>query len=247
MIENLVWFILLSLLAEIVGTVGGFGSSLLFVPIAGFFLDFHSVLGVTALFHLASNVSKITLFRNGFNKSLFLSMGIPSVLFVALGAYLTKYFDNKLLEIILAVFLISLSSLLFIFRKFVINPSTVNSVIGGSLSGLTAGLLGTGGAIRGLTLAAFSLEKDIFIATSAAIDLGIDLTRSVVYASNGYVHTHDLYLVAILVLVGFIGTYIGKRILKKVSEEQFKYIVLSLILIIGIITLVKQIKIWPLL
>lgn len=242
MIENLVWFILLSLIAEIVGTVGGFGSSLLFVPIAGFFLDFHSVLGITALFHLASNVSKITLFRNGFNKNLFLSIGIPSVLFVALGAYLNKYFDNKLLEIILAVFLISLSSLLFIFRKFVINPSITNSVIGGSLSGLTAGLLGTGGAIRGLTLAAFSLEKDIFIATSAAIDLGIDLTRSIVYASNGYVHTHDLYLVAILVLVGFIGTYIGKRVLKKVSEEQFKYIVLSLILTIGIITLVKQIK-----
>ena len=46
--EHLVYFILLALLCEILGTVGGFGSSLFFVPIAGFFLDFQSVLGTTA-------------------------------------------------------------------------------------------------------------------------------------------------------------------------------------------------------
>lgn len=241
-IETLLLFILLALFAEVLGTVGGFGSSLFFVPIAGFFLDFHSVLGITALFHLSSNISKITLFRNGFDKKLILNMGIPSVILVALGAYLSKYVDNKLLEIILGLFLISLSGILFIFRKFAVKPSVTNSVIGGSLSGFTAGLLGTGGAIRGLTLASFNLEKNIFIATSAAIDLGIDLTRSVVYTTNGFVHIHDLYLVAILVVIGFIGTYIGKRILKKVSEKQFKYIVLSLILLIGLITLAKQIK-----
>ena len=47
-IENLLYFVLLSVIAEIIGTVGGFGSSLLFVPLAGFFLDFHSVLGIIA-------------------------------------------------------------------------------------------------------------------------------------------------------------------------------------------------------
>ncbi len=242
MIDNLIWFILFSLLAEIVGTVGGFGSSLLFVPIAGFFLDFHSVLGITALFHLASNLSKITLFRSGFDKKLILSMGIPSVIFVILGAYLSKYFDARILELVLGGFLILLSALLFLFKNLVMKPNSTNSLIGGSLSGFTAGLLGTGGAIRGITMAAFSLEKDIFIATSAAIDMGIDLTRSVVYTTNGFVHKHDLYLVAILVAIGFSGTFIGKMILKKISEQQFRYIVLSLILIVGIVTLVKQLK-----
>lgn len=242
MIDNLIWFVLLSFLAEIVGTVGGFGSSLLFVPIAGFFLDFHSVLGITALFHLASNISKITLFSSGFDKNLIINMGIPSVIFVGVGAYLSKYFNSDLLQIILAAFLIGLSILLFLFRKFAITPTVTNSIVSGSLSGFTAGLLGTGGAIRGLALATFSLEKNIFISTSAAIDLGIDLTRSVVYASNGFVHSHDLYLVAILVIVGFTGTLIGKRLLKNISEAQFKYIVLSLIFVIGIVTLLKQLK-----
>jgi uncharacterized membrane protein YfcA len=238
--ENLLWFILLALIAEIIGTISGFGSSLLFVPIASFFLDFHSVLGVTALFHLASNVSKITLFRKGIDKQLIINIGIPSVVFVALGAYLSDLFDSRLLEIILAVFLIVISLLLFIFKNLVLKPNRFNSIVGGSLSGLTAGLLGTGGAIRGLTLAAFDLEMSSFIATSAFIDLGIDLTRSVVYATNGYVHQHDLYLVAILVVVGFVGTYLGKKILLYFSQEQFKKVLLLLIFVIGVITMVKQ-------
>lgn len=240
--EFLIIFILLALVAEVLGTIGGFGSSLFFIPIASFFFDFHSVLGITALFHLSSNVAKIALFRKWFDKKLILQIGIPAVLFVILGAYLTRFIDNTYLSIILSIFLISISLFLLILKRFVLKPTLTNSVSGGALSGIAAGLLGTGGAIRGLTLAAFNLEKNVFIATSAVIDLGIDFSRSIVYFSNGYMHKHDLYLVPILLVVSIIGTYIGKKILNLFSQIHFKYIVLSLILLVGIIMLVKQIS-----
>jgi hypothetical protein len=240
-LEKLVYFILLALLAEVLGTIGGFGSSLFFVPIAGFFFDFHSVLGITALFHLSSNISKIALFRKGFNKELIITIGIPAVLFVILGAFLSKYFNSKLLEICLSVFLLGISLVLMIFKKLKLQPTLFNSVSGGAFSGITAGLLGTGGAIRGLTLAAFNLEKDVFIATSAIIDLGIDFSRSIVYFSNGYVHKHDLYLVPVLLVVSIIGTLAGKKMLTFISQAQFKYVVLALIFITGVITLLKTV------
>ncbi len=41
--DNIVLFILLALLAEILGTIGGFGSSVFFVPIASLFLEKHGV------------------------------------------------------------------------------------------------------------------------------------------------------------------------------------------------------------
>src|SRR6218665_2695078 len=241
--EFLFWFILLALLAEILGTVGGFGSSLFFVPIAGFFFDFHSVLGITALFHVSSNIAKITLFRKGFDKKLVFRIGIPAVLFVIAGAFLSKFFNSRLLEICLAVFLIAISSLLLIFKKLSIRPTLFNSVSGGALSGLTAGLLGTGGAIRGLTLAAFNLEKNTFVATSAIIDLGIDLSRSVVYFSNGYMHRKDLYLVPILLGVSIAGTFIGKKILNTFTQLQFRHAVLFLILTVGLLMFAKLL--WP--
>lgn len=197
------------------------------------------MLGITALFHISSNISKIALFRHGFDKKLIIQIGIPAVIFVILGAFLTKYFDSKLLEILLAVFLITLSLILMVFKNLAIKPTIANSIGGGALSGLTAGLLGTGGAIRGLTLAAFNLEKEIFVATSAVIDLGIDFSRGIVYFSNGYMHKHDLYLIPILFAVSVLGTFAGKKILQLFTQAQFKYIVLILILIIGIITLIK--------
>ena len=237
--DNLTLFIVLALFAEILGTIGGFGSSLFFIPIASYFLDFESVLGITALFHISSNLSKIYLFRKGFDKKLVLTVGIPAVIFVIIGARLSKYVNTTVLEFILATFLI-LVSLSFLFvKKLEVQPNLKNSITGGVFSGLTAGLFGTGGAIRGITLAAFNLKTEVFIATSAIIDLGIDSSRTVVYFYNGFIHYNDLYLIPILFFVSFAGTFIGKKILTKISQEQFKKSVLVLILITGLMTLAK--------
>ena len=232
-------FLLLALIAEIIGTVGGFGSSVFFVPIGNFYFDFHSVLGLTALFHLSSNLSKIYFFKQGLDKKLILRIGVPSVIFVIIGGFLSRYISIKYLELILGVFLVLLSLLFLVKKNLVIKPRKKESIIGGSLSGLAAGLLGTGGAIRGLTMAAFNLEKSVFIATSAFIDFMVDFSRTFVYFSNGYIHVHVLKYVPFLFLIGVIGTYMGKKILVKIPQEKFKKLSLSLILLIGAITIVN--------
>lgn len=191
---------------------------------------------------MTSNLTKIAFFRKGFDKKLILSIGVPAVLFVIVGAFVSKYFDSTILEILLAIFLIGVSLTFLLFKNIELKPTLSNSIGGGVFSGFVAGLLGTGGAIRGMTLAAYNLKMEVFIATSAIIDLAIDSSRSVVYTLNGYVHKHDLYLIPILLVVSIVGTFIGKQILQKMSERQFKSIVLILILITGIITLIRVIS-----
>lgn len=232
-------FLLLALLAEVVGTIGGFGSSVFFVPIGNFYFDFHSVLGLTAIFHLSSNISKIYLFKQGLNKKLLINIGVPSVIFVIVGAYISQFIQTTFLEIILGVFLIGFSLFFIVFSQKVISPNRKNAIIGGVFSGFSAGLLGTGGAIRGLTMAAFNLSKNTFIATSAFIDFMIDLSRSVVYYNNGYIHTHDLKYVPFLFVIGVVGTYLGKKILHYIPQDKFRMLSLILILIIGGVTLYK--------
>lgn len=232
-------FLLLALIAEIIGTIGGFGSSVFFVPLSSFYFDFYSVLGLTAIFHLSSNISKIFLFRQGLDKRLLLSIGLPSVAFAILGGFISKYLNGAVLEIILGLFLIGLSLLFLIKTEIVILPNRKNAFIGGSMSGFSAGLLGTGGAIRGLTMAAFNLEKNAFVATSAVIDLMIDLSRSVVYYQNGYIHDHDLKYVPYLLVIGLVGSYAGKKILARIPQAGFRRLSLFFILSIGVVTLVK--------
>lgn len=230
-------FLFLALIAEIVGTVGGFGSSVFFVPVANFYFDFYSVLGLTALFHLSSNLSKIFLFRKGLDKKLLMQIGIPSVLFVIIGGFLSKYVNSQYLEVILGIFLVTFSLFFLIKNKVIVLPNKKNAILGGSLSGFSAGLLGTGGAIRGLTMAAFNLEKSVFIATSAFIDFMIDFSRTFVYYQNGYIHSHDMKYVPFLFLIGIIGSYLGKRILAYIPQTKFRILSLVLILLIGLVTI----------
>jgi len=234
-------FLLLALIAEIIGTIGGFGSSVFFVPLGNFYFDFYSVLGLTALFHLSSNLSKIFLFKKGLDKKLLLSIGIPSVLFVTIGGFLSSFLNTDILEIVLGLFLIGFSSLFLIKRKITISPNKKNAIIGGSFSGFSAGLLGTGGAIRGLTMAAFNLDKSVFIATSAFIDFMIDFSRMFVYYNNGYIHKHDLKYVPFLFIIGVLGTFIGKKILVYIPQSKFRRLSLFFILFIGLVTVIQLI------
>lgn len=235
-------FIILSIIAEILGTVGGFGSSVFFVPMASYFMDFQSVLGITALFHLSSNITKLGFFRKGFDKTLMLYLGIPAILFVSLGAVISKYVNPKLLTLFLGIFLLAFALLFLINKNLKVNANKKNAFIGGSLSGFFAGILGTGGAIRGATMTAFNLNKEKFIATSALIDLGIDLSRSIIYTYNGYVNKDDLYLIPILIGVSIVGTYLGKKILDRITQKQFKRFVLFLLAGIGLLTIVFNLK-----
>lgn len=235
-------FLILSLIAEIVGTVGGFGSSVFFVPIANMFVDFKSVLGITAVFHIASNTSKLLLFRKGFNKYLLIYIGIPAVIMVIFGGVMSKYIREEILQGAFAVFMIVLSLFFLVFKNVVVMPNKTNAIVGGSTSGFLAGVLGSGGAIRGLTMVAFNIEKEQFVATSAAIDFAVDLSRAVVYFINGYMHTEHTHYMVSLVVIGFTGTWLGKKVLKNISQEKFKTIVLLLILAIGVFMLFQLVR-----
>ncbi|HAD98527.1 MAG TPA: hypothetical protein DCG19_14045 [Cryomorphaceae bacterium] len=232
-------FLLLALLAEVIGTIGGFGSSVFFVPLGNFYFDFYSVLGLTALFHLSSNLSKIYLFKEGLDKGLLLKIGIPSVIFVIIGGFLSKEMNSAVLEIILGIFLVGFSLVFIIRSNISIAPNTRNAIVGGSFSGFSAGLLGTGGAIRGLTMAAFNLEKSVFIATSAFIDFMIDFSRTFVYYNNGYIHQHDLKYVPYLFAIGLLGSFIGKKILAYIPQAKFRRLSLLFIFLIGLVTIIQ--------
>lgn len=232
-------FLVLAFLSEILGTVSGFGSSILFVPVASLFFDFKTVLGITAIFHVFSNLSKIALFRKGINKEIAIKLGIPAVIFVIIGAYLTTFIPTQQIELAMNLTLIFLAIYLIINFSKTLAQTNKNLYLGGIASGFLAGIAGTGGAIRGITLAAFQLPKDIFIATSALIDLGVDASRAIVYTSNGYFQKEYIFLIPFLVIISILGSFLGKIILKFTSEKLFRYIVLSVIIFTAAFQVIK--------
>ena len=235
-------FFLIALLSEIVGTIGGFGSSVFFVPLAGLFFDFHTVLALTSILHVFSNAAKLVLFGRHVQWRLLLLLGIPSVVCVILGAVLSTKLQFKYTELILGLFLIAFSVLFYCKPLIKLSPNKLNAVSAGGIAGFLAGVIGTGGAIRGLALAAFDLEKGVFVATSAAIDSGVDFSRMIVYLRANFLLPAFYWYIPGLLVVAFAGSYLGKIALNRLDQRNFRRIVLLFIFLIGLTTLGKALK-----
>ncbi|MBL0882934.1 MAG: sulfite exporter TauE/SafE family protein, partial [Chitinophagaceae bacterium] len=92
-------------------------------------------------------------------------------------------------------------------------------------------------------LTSFALEKNVFIATSAAIDFGVDLSRSIVYVNQGYVQGRDWWYLPGLVIIAFAGSYVGKLVLNKVPQEIFRKIVLFFVFATGLVMIIKALSV----
>ncbi len=167
-------------------------------------------------------------------------IGISSIGLAIIGAFLTNVVEFTYAKLILGFFLIALSCLLLLKPLAKIAPTLFNSISGGAVAGFLAGFIGTGGAIRGIVLTAFSLEKNIFVGTSAAIDFGVDLSRLLIYLNNGFLQHETLWHIPSLFIGAFLGSYLGKKALDKISQETFRKIILVLIMGIGLSMVVKE-------
>jgi hypothetical protein len=210
-----------------------------FVSFSQFFFDMQTVLALTGLLHVFSNIFKIGLFRKNISWRLTMLIGIPSVALTFVGALLTSFVNMEYVKIVLGVFLLGVSALFLLGRHFKLNPSNTNCIAGGALAGFLAGFAGTGGAVRGLVLSAFDLEKQLFAGTSAAIDLGVDVTRTVVYAGNDFFRQEHVIYIPILIAASFLGSYLGKKIMLTIPQATFRIIVLTLVASMGAILIVE--------
>lgn len=234
-----IWFFISAFIAEIIGTVAGFGTSTIFMPISLFFLSFQSAIVLVALLHLFGNIGKICFFRKGllsgkFDKKVLLYFGIPSVVLTLIGAFLVNFVVQDILKLILGVFLIVFSVLLFVKPDFSLKPSLRNSFIGGSLSGFFAGLIGTGGALRASFFNSFKLKKETYIPTVAAISLAVDIFRIPIYLASGFLTPEFYYYLPILFVIAIVGTFTGKKIVDRIPQEIFNKVVLVALLVAGI-------------
>ena len=227
-------FLIFALLSEVVGTIAGFGSSTIFLPLALLVFDFKTALVLVAFLHIFGNCGRIGFFRYGLDWKLLITFGIPSVIGSVSGAYLVPFVSQDVIKGVLGIFLV-LYAVIFLWKeKLQFAPRLTNTIIGGSLSGFLAGLIGTGGALRGAFLTAFQLNKERYIATAAAIALAVDVTRIPVYLHQGFLERQYYIYIVPLFVIALGGSYLGKRVVEKIPQKHFKRLVLLAVLVIGL-------------
>ena len=231
----------LTLVAAMVGTLSGFGTSTILIPVLVQFFPPMQAIFLVAIIHWFGNIWKLLLFRTGLNLRLLFLFGIIGILTSYIGASISIESNKTLFLQILGFFLL-IYAIFLIFRSGFRVPSVNSAAIaGGSLSGFFAGLFGIGGAIRGMFLMAFNLPKAVYIATAGAIGLVIDSTRIITYFTGGATLPKHLWWGLLLFIpVSFLGAWIAKKIVNWIPQQKFRSVIAVFLFLVGV-----KLMIWP--
>jgi len=232
---EILYITLLTILASGIGTLTGFGTSTIMVPVLLFFLPLPQTLLLVGIIHWFGDIWKIILFKKGFNWKLILTFGIAGIATSYLGASMVFSISEKLLSQILGVFLVAYVLFLFFKPTFKIPKNSITAVSGGALSGFFAGIFGVGGAVRGVFLSAFNLPKAVYITTAGAIAFFIDTTRIATYVLNSItLERQFLWSFLLFIPASFLGAKVAKKIVGHIPQKKFRMVIAIFLFLVGL-------------
>lgn len=236
--------------ASLLTFFSGFGLGTILTPVFALFFPVEVAIGLTAIVHLLNNLLKMGLIGKHLNKEAVLKFGVPAIGTAIIGSLLLDqlkglpviatydlldgHFEIKAIKLIVGG-LIALFAVLE-WSKLLKNRASNNLFLGGLLSGFFGGLSGHQGALRSMFLVQMNFSKEMYVATGTAIACMIDLGRLSVY-SGRYLQDEIWSNSAILltaILSAFVGAFMGKQFLKKITIKSIQNIVSILLIVMGI-------------
>ncbi|TDX24758.1 hypothetical protein DFO67_1203 [Modicisalibacter xianhensis] len=217
---------LLTVLASGLGTLTGFGTSILMVPILTMFYPLPQTLLLVGIVHFFTSLWRALLFRRGLRWDLILKFGVPGALLSIVGGWLMFRLPQAVGGRILGAVLLAYVVFLLVRGRFKLPQRTSIAVTGGALYGLIAGVFGIGGAVRGAFLSAFDLAKSVYLAVTGVIALAVDTSRVATYWLGGDRLSPMLAwgLLAFIPL-SLLGAALAKRIVERIPQRHFRSVI----------------------
>ena len=242
---------LAALLASGLTLFSGFGLGTLLLPAFALFFPVQAAVAMTAVVHLLNNIFKLGLIGSKADKKAVLSFGLPALLTSFAGAMLlirlaempplTTYtlFGNELsiypIKLVIGVLMAVFAGLELLtpLKKMAIDPRYLP--LGGLLSGFFGGLSGHQGAFRSAFLIKSGLSKEAFVGTGVVIAVMVDISRITAY--SGLLWSQEvrdnLTLIIAASLAAFMGAFLGRMLLKKITLRSVQLIVAGLLFFIA--------------
>ncbi|SDT32714.1 sulfite exporter TauE/SafE family protein [Pseudomonas oryzae] len=232
----------------------GFGLGTILMPVFALFFPLPLAIAATAVVHFANNLFKFGLMARQADWPVVAKFSVPAAITAVLGAGSLAFFDqlptlwrytlaSSSFEITAVKAVIG--SLIVLFALLELSPRFQALAfpprwlpVGGALSGFFGGLSGNQGALRSAFLLKAGLSKDAFVATGVVSAVILDAVRLAVYGTamlaGQFSQVQALALpVAVGTICAFIGAFVGKRVLQKVTLRTVQFIVAIAMLGIG--------------
>ena len=245
---SIIIYILLGLVASILGSMLGLGGGFLMVPIlifTGFTKDYAPVISLFVIFFIAASSSIMNCHKKIINYKLGLIFAPFSMMGAFLGAFLLHLVDNLVFKIIFTIIIIY-TCIKIVFLNDTATPLSPEPpkkpkskywiILWGFLTGLSASFLGIGGGLIAVPVITLFFLESIYtaIATSLFIMIFTSIASSIQNSILGFFDSTVL-IIGLIIAIGAvfgsqIGTYLKSKIKSKTLRIIFAVIVIGLAL-----------------
>lgn len=171
-----------------------------------------------------------------FDKALVLPYILAGLIGVPIGTWLLDRVEPEIFKLVLGTFLMIWSPLMLFNPKFIFIQKSgkyADSFIG-FLGGILGGLGGFSGALPSAWLMLKNLQKDKQRYIMRHFNFAIQVFTLSAYLIQGNIKSQHITYILVLIFAVSIPAILGAKLFYKISEIQFKKIVLSLLFASGI-------------
>jgi uncharacterized membrane protein YfcA len=214
--------------------VSGFGIGSLLTPVLAIKVGTKLAVAAVALPHAIGTAQRFMLLRRHVDWRVVRSFGITSALGGLAGALLQTRSSSRALEIVFGSLLLlaGITELTGWMRR--VHWSRSAAWVAGALSGALGGLVGNQGGIRTAAMLGYDVPKESFVATATAIALFVDTARVPVYLMTQGKQIAGMGVEVLMVSIAVVvGTFLGSRVLARLSQELFRKLLAVLLLALG--------------
>lgn len=248
-------FIIIAIAAFVISGItlfSGFGLGTVLMPVFAIFFPVPIAISLTAIVHFLNNLFKLFLVGKKADKEVLIKFGVPAFLAAIAGGLILSYLTDKSFKVNYQImthsFNVELVNFIlgFLILFFVIiellpqtNKLSINKKYlpaGGVLSGFFGGLSGNQGAFRSIFLLKCNMTSEVFIATGVILSCIVDTARIFVYGAGflGSAVLENLPLLITAILSAFLGAYLSKKYMHKVTINFIRVLIVIMLLSISI-------------
>lgn len=239
---NIILISLIGLCAAVVQTTGGFGFGSLFVPLVSLIVAYRYATFISIITCIFLQLMIIIKYFRKIQWNLVVVPAVISFFTSYIGIQIMTGFSQKTMTILLGTFLWILATYLIFFApKIKLNKSLGAEIFVGGLSGFTGGMFAVGGPPM---VAYYDSVINDPITYQATIQTFF-FSTSIAMVIEDLACIHPSFQIMKLAFFGIcgclIGTFIGTKILQKISMKTVRKIAYIVMLIAGSYNLIKGI------
>lgn len=201
-----------------VSASAGLGGSLVLVPALAAVLGTKEGVALAALLLAANNVAKVVAYRNDLPFRRTLVVIGPTVAGAWIGASLFAAAPERLVTIA-AIVSIAATLAVELVTDTARRPIGVPAFAGAA--GVTSGFSGTSGPLKGIAVRGLGLSPAATVGAATLASLSGDVTKTIAFASDGYLGGRQAVIAATMVPLMVLGTALGRRFNRRLGSDGY--------------------------